>query len=242
MRYWISNYSACCHCERSEAIPVLQNGDCFSAKNAPRNDAWVVAWIILLSSLLLISACAPTAAQPFRETFDDAHNGWTLTQNNQAQIVISGGQLRITVKQPDSLAWSVAAGKTFGDFTLDVDATPLAGPNDNDYGVIVRRVDDDNFYRFEISGDGYFNVQKRQKGQWQKLVADWTESNAIRKGTSTNHLRVICTGRTFTFFVNQVQVAQVADSAFARGEVGVLAGTLTEPGVQVAFDNFQVRK
>ena len=199
-------------------------------------------WIILLSSLLLTSACAPAAPQSFHETFDDARNGWTLVQNNQAEIAIGGGQLRITVKQPDSLAWSVAAGKTFGDFTLDVDAAPLAGPNDNDYGVIVRRVDDDNFYRFEISADGYFNIQKRQKGQWQKLAADWTESSAIRKGTTTNHLRVICAGRTLTFFVNQVQVAQVTDNAFARGEVGVLAGTLAAPGVQVAFDNFQVSK
>jgi hypothetical protein len=199
-------------------------------------------WIILLSSLLLISACAPTAPQSFRETFDDARNGWTLVQNNQAEIAIGGGQLRITVKQPDSLAWSVAAGKTFGDLTLDVDATPLAGPDDNDYGVIVRRVDDNDFYRFEISGDGYFNIQKRQKGKWQKLVADWTESSAIRKGAATNHLRVVCAGRTLTFFVNQVQVAQVTDDAFARGEVGVLAGTLVEPGVQVAFDNFQVSK
>jgi len=185
-------------------------------------------WIILLSSLLLASACAPSAPQSFRETFDDARNGWTLVQNNQAEIAIGGGQLRITVKQPDSLAWSVAAGKTFGDLTLDVDATPLAGPDDNDYGVVVRRVDDDNFYRFEISGDGYYNIQKRQKGKWQKLIADWTESSAIYKGAATNHLRVICAGRTLTFFVNQVQVAQVTDDAFARGEV--------------AFDNIQVSK
>jgi len=199
-------------------------------------------WIILLSGLFLASACAPSAPQSFRETFDDARNGWTLVQNNQAEIALADGQLRITVKQPDSLAWSVAAGKTFGDLTLDVDATPLAGPDDNDYGVIVRRVDDDNFYRFEISGDGYYNIQKRQKGKWFKLIADWIESSAIRKGAATNHLRVICAGRTLTFFVNQVQVAQVTDDAFPRGEVGVLAGTLAEPGVQVAFDNVQVSK
>ena len=199
-------------------------------------------WIILLIGLVLASACTPTAAQSFRDTFDDARNGWTLVQNNQAQIVIGSGQLRITVKQPDSLAWSVASGKTFDNFTLDVDATPLAGPNDNDYGVIVRRVDDDNFYRFDISGDGYFNIQKRQKGKWQKLIADWTESSAIHTGAATNHLRVVCAGRTLTFFVNQVQVAQVTDDAFTRGEVGILAGTLTEPGVQVAFDNVEVSK
>lgn len=195
-----------------------------------------------LLAFALLSACAPGAALPFRESFDDARSGWTLVQSSRANIAISSGQLRIAVKQPDSLAWSVAAGKTFDDFTLDVDATPLAGPDDNDYGVIVRRVDDDNFYRFEISGDGYYNVQKREKGKWQKLIVDWTESAAIRKGKTTNHLRVACAGRTLTFYVNQIQVAQVTDASFARGAVGVLAGTLAESGVQVAFDNLQVSK
>ena len=198
-------------------------------------------WIITLI-LALLSACAPTASLPFRENFDDARNGWTLTQTSLAEIALGGGQLRVNVKEVDSLAWSVAAGKTFDDFTLEVDATPLAGPDDNDYGVIVRRVDDDNFYRLEISGDGYYNVQKREKGQWQKLIVDWTESDAIHKGKATNHLRVVCSGRAMTFYVNQVKLVQVADDSFKRGAVGVLAGTLAEPGVQVAFDNFLVSK
>ena len=198
-------------------------------------------WIITLI-LALLSACAPTASLPFRENFDDARNGWTLTQTSLAEIALGGGQLRVNVKEVDSLAWSVAAGKTFDDFTLEVDATPLTGPDDNDYGVIVRRVDDDNFYRLEISGDGYYNVQKREKGKWQKLIVDWTESDAIRKGKATNHLRVVCAGRVMTFYVNQVMLVQVADDSFKRGSVGVLAGTLAEPGVQVAFDNLQVSK
>jgi len=199
-------------------------------------------WIIPLIIVALLSACAPGASLPFRESFDDARNGWTLTQSSQAEIAIGGGQLSIAVKQPDSLAWSVAAGKTFDDFTLDVDATPLSGPDDNDYGVIVRHVDDEDFYRFEISGDGYYNVQKRQKGKWEKLVADWTESSAIRKGKATNHLRVVCAGNTTTFYVNQVKLIQVTDDSFKRGKVGVFAGTLAEPGVRVAFDNLQISK
>ena len=105
--------------------------------------------------LTLASACTPSplpVSSPFADSFDDARNGWTLIHNNQADMTIEGGLLRLAILQPDSLAWSVAMGKIFDDFTLDVDATPLAGPDDNDYGVIVRHVDDDNFYRFEISG------------------------------------------------------------------------------------------
>jgi hypothetical protein len=202
-------------------------------------------WLIMLIFLALMSACAPgplRVSSPFADSFDDTRNGWTLIHNNQADITIEGGQLRIAIRQPDSLAWSVATGKTFADFTLDVDATPLAGPDDNDYGVIVRHVDDDNFYRFEISGDGYFNVQKRQKGKWEKLIPDWTASESIRKGKATNHLRVVGAGSGLTFYVNQTLLIQITDVSFSRGAIGVLAGTLAEPGVQVAFDNVQVNR
>jgi len=199
--------------------------------------------IIALTMFIGLAACTlgtPSASAPFQDRFDDAQHGWTLVQNNQASITIRQGQLQIVVHQPDSLAWSVARDKSFADLTLDVDATPLAGPDDNDYGVIVRHVDDKNFYRFEISSDGYYNVQKRVKGKWEKLAPDWTPSGAIRKGKATNHLRVVCRGSTLTFYVNQVQLIQVTDASFVRGEIGVLAGTLTQPGVQIAFDNLQV--
>ncbi len=199
-------------------------------------------WLIALTLVALMSACTPGAAPPFTDSFDDTRNGWALVHNNQADILTEGGQLHITIKQPDSLAWSIAVGKTFDDFTLDVDATPLAGPDDNDYGVIVRHVDDDNFYRLEISGDGYFNAQKRQKGKWEKLIPDWTASQVIRQGKALNHLRVVCAGSRLTFYVNQTLLFQITDASFSRGAIGVLAGTLAQPGVQVAFDNLSISR
>ena len=201
-------------------------------------------WLIALTVLVLLSACAHASdtSALFEDSFDDARNGWTLTSNAQADVAIKSGQLFITVKKPDSLAWTTARGKSFDDFTLDIDATSPAGPDDNDYGVIVRHADDDNFYRFEISGDGYYNIQKRAKGKWEKLVPDWTPSHAIRKGRVTNHLRVTCAGDLMTFSVNQIQLAQIQDTLSARGSIGLLVGTLIQPDVQVAFDNLKVTR
>ncbi len=201
--------------------------------------------ILALALLICVSACAPAnpgTSLPFEETFADARNGGALMFDNQAEIMIGGNQMRIHVKQPDSLAWSVAALRQFDNFSLDIDVQQLAGPADNDYGVIVRHVDDANFYRFEISGDGYFNVQKREKGQWKPLVPDWTPSPAIHQGAASNHLRVVAAGPTMTFYANQVPLARVDDGSFKRGSLGVFAGTLAEPGVQVAFSNLIVSR
>jgi hypothetical protein len=200
-------------------------------------------WLAALTALVLLSACAnPSGTSAGFEDNFDARNGWMLISNAQADVAIQGGQLLITVKKPDSLAWTTAQGKVFDDLSLDVDATALAGPDDNAYGVIVRHADDDKLYRFEISGDGYYNIQKRVKGKWEQLVPDWTPSNAIRQGRVTNHLRVTCAGDVMTFSVNQIQLAQVKDTSLARGAIGLVAGTLTQPDVHVAFDHLKVTR
>jgi hypothetical protein len=67
-------------------------------------------------------------------------------------------------------------------------------------------------------------------------------SGAILSGSGLNHLRADCIDSQLTFFVNGQLAAQVFDSDFATGDVGILAGTFNEPGVDVVFDNFVVVK
>lgn len=199
-------------------------------------------YLVLITTLLLLSACAspPTQLAPssYATTFDSSDQ-WTQTASRQADIFIQNGQLHILVKQADVLAWSVA-GLMVDDVSIDVDAALIEGPQDNGFGIIARRIDDENLYSFQISSDGYFLIQKRLKGQWHNLTGDWQSSSAIRTGRQTNHLRVVCRGNLLTFSVNDTQLAQVSDSSLARGDVGVIAGALTEPGVHIAFDNVRV--
>jgi len=62
----------------------------------------------------------------------------------------------------------------------------------------------------------------------------------IKTGLAVNHLRADCMGNTLTFYVNGFQLAQVQDSTLASGDIGLLAGTFAQPGVDVVFDNFVV--
>lgn len=193
--------------------------------------------LVVVTLLVALSACSSAPAGPYTATFDEAGQ-WTQTSDSQADIFVQDGQLHIVVKQPDTLAWSVA-GLALGDFTLDVEATPIEGPADNGYGLVVRRVDDENLYCFQISSDGYFRVQKRVKGKWIDLTGDWQASPAIQKGQA-NRLRVTCKRDSLTFAANDAQLVRITDGEFARGDIGVVASTLGEPGVHVAFDNVNV--
>jgi hypothetical protein len=123
---------------------------------------------------------------------------------------------------------------------MEVDATQVDGPNDNTYGVIFRYQDDRNFYRLDISGDGYFAVFKFKDGAWTKLQ-DYVETAAVKQGNTTNHVQVIAKGDQFTFNVNGETVKTFSDKDFSSGNVGVTAGTLFDTaGVHIAFDNLKV--
>lgn len=202
-----------------------------------------VTRLCLLALAVLLAACRPAAALtplPYTEDFSDPAGGWKTVSDPAIQIQYRDGALRFQIDDLDQIAWSVPPDKRFGDFTLEVDATQLGGPDDNSYGVLIRYVDDRNFYRLDISGDGYFAVNKREDGRWTTLQ-DWTASPAIRSGKATNRLKVLARANTFTFSVNDQTLTTFTDAGFPQGNIGLTAGTLFDnAGVQIAFDNLSV--
>ena len=81
----------------------------------------------------------------------------------------------------------------------------------------------------------YKDGQATLLGQSEMLA-----STNINKSMAVNHLRADCIGNTLTFYVNGFQIAQAQDSTLPSGDVGLIAGTFAEPGVDVLFDNFVV--
>jgi hypothetical protein len=91
-----------------------------------------------------------------------------------------------------------------------------------------------------ISNDGYYVIGKFIGGMTLLLgQSEMQASEAVHPGTM-NHLRADCAGDKLTFYVNFIEVASATDTDFPSGDVGVVAGAFTEPGVDVLFDNFVV--
>jgi hypothetical protein len=181
----------------------------------------------------------PEANLPWHDDFSDPTSGWHAEVDAGAEVGYHDGMLRILVQEANLLAWAFG-GHEFSDFRLAVDATQIAGPNDNEYGVLVRIQDRDHLYRFSISGDGYYQVTKHNGGEWEQMTAEWVAAEAIRTGAATNHLEVVCQGSNMIFLVNDQQLAQVDDADYRRGDIGLYAGAFYEPGVEIHFDNLSI--
>jgi hypothetical protein len=190
--------------------------------------------------LLMMTACRSSGSPAWSDDFSDPASGWKVESDATAEVAYHEGVMRILVKAPNSLAWA-SAGRKFADFHLTVEASQVSGPDNNEYGVLVRMRDPQHFYRFSISGDGYFLVSKHDGEKWEALSGDdWAPSGAIHTGKATNVLEISCRGTEMTFSVNGVQVAQVKDQSYLQGDIALYAGTFFEPDVEVYFDNLSV--
>ncbi|MBU0491139.1 MAG: DUF1080 domain-containing protein [Chloroflexi bacterium] len=184
-------------------------------------------------------AGTPAAGVPFTDDFSQDTGAWDLTTGDRGKTYIADGQLHAEVAQAQSIVWAWAKDHTWADMVVEVDTQQVAGPDSNDYGIMFRYQDKQNFYRFVISGEGRYLVSKYVQGQWGVLV-DWQASAAIAKGAAANHLKVIAQGDTFEFYANDTKLGTVTDGDLDAGTVGLEAGTYDEGNLHVTFDNIRV--
>ena len=216
----------------------------------------------ILSNRIELPAGSPNAGELLYTTsFDEFNDEWDLPRGRQSAEIVDG-ELVLTENSRilDSAFYARLDSRRFSDFDLRVRTRQLEGDIDNAYGVIFRWRDFDNYYRFEISGDGYYRLSKTEDGTTE-TISLWVPTEIVHQG-STNELRVVAKEDTFTFYING-QLAKLCtrgennfstmnsltgewqdsyqDDSFRQGKIALLAGTtqttdMSEP-VVIAFDN-----
>jgi len=189
-------------------------------------------------------AAAPTPVPQsgeilFYDDFTNSSTGWDRFTSAEGTMDYDGSGYRFLVNALQANFWSTPE-KSFKDVRVEVDVAKLSGPDENRIGLLCRFVDD-NYYFFMVSSDGYYTIGKYIGGTATQLGQSEMQYNeAIHQGLAVNHLRADCTGSTLIFFVNGAPVAKAEDADLTQGDVGLLAGTFAQPGVDVIFDNFVV--
>jgi hypothetical protein len=201
--------------------------------------------------ILFITACTltpvqsvPAAPPPrpgdilFQDDFENNSTGWDRVSNDIGIMDYDQGVYRFLVQQPAMNFWSTPE-KNFHDVRVEADVIRLNGPDENRTGLICRYQNGD-YYFFIISNDGFYAIGKFIGGNTILLGQSEMRSSEFIISNSINHLRADCIGNTLTFFVNFNEIASAQDSDFPSGDIGLLAGSFSESGVDVSFDHFVV--
>jgi len=213
----------------------------------------------LLPSLILLTflftACsttAPATSLPqdqgkasgsvlFQDDFSRPVSGWRRYTAPEGTMDYNAAGYRILVNSLNTNFWSTPQ-QNFADVRMEVDAGKLGGPDANRIGLVCRFTND-TYYFFMISSDGFYGIGIFAGGQGVLLgQSEMQPDSNIKKGLAVNHLRADCAGDRLTFYVNGFQIASAQDSTLKAGDVGLLAGTFDQPGVDVIFDNFVALK
>jgi hypothetical protein len=211
--------------------------------------------LILISLLVLLSlACNLSqvtqffgeypeypGALLFQDGFSDPSSGWDRVRSPEGMTDYEYDRYRIVVNAPNADYWS-NPGLYFEDVQIEVDALKNAGPNDNDFGVLCRYQDTENFYFLIISSDGYYGIGIVENGRQQLLEPPQMYfSEAIIPGDAVNHIQAVCQGSRLALSVNGEFIAEAYDATFSSGDIGLIVGSFDESGVDVIFDNLSVK-
>ena len=183
----------------------------------------------------------PTGSVLFQDDFTGRASGWDRLMTAEGTMDYDAGGYRMLINAINTNFWTTPH-KDFADVRMEVDAGKLGGPDENRIGLICRFTGND-YYFFMITSDGYYGIGIFAGGQAALLnQSEMKVDGNIRTGLAVNHLRADCVGDSLTFFVNGFQVASAQDGTLKSGDVGLLAGTFSQTGVDLVFDNFVVLK
>ncbi len=183
----------------------------------------------------------PSGSVLFQDDFTSPISGFNHFITPEGIMDYDSGGYRILVNALQTNFWATPR-KNFTNVRMEVDTGKLGGPDENRIGLLCRYTDN-NYYFFLISSDGYYGIGVYYSGQAILLgQSEMQPHEGIKKGAAVNHLRADCVGNQLAFYVNGYQVASAQNDVLGSGDVGLLAGAFTKPGVDVVFDNFVVIK
>jgi hypothetical protein len=215
---------------------------------------FVIRITIIGVLLLVTAACGAGESEPdacdnlpdimFIDDFNGEFDcGWATYNRGGGIASIENSAMQLTVSQPGQIWWTNPS-RNFDDVVIRVEARQVSGPNDNAYGIICRYQNEENFYVFLISGDGYYAIGKYQTGNENVVYltenGQFQPSDAINTGIASNEMEVSCIGNELSLAVNGAPLVSVSDPTFVTGDIGLAASTLQAATGVIEFDNVQV--
>jgi uncharacterized repeat protein (TIGR02543 family) len=176
----------------------------------------------------------------FSDDFSDESSGWVTYDEYDGWVAYLNGCLYVKdYAAYEGIIWGESQ-RYFTDFILEVETWLVGGTDDNWHSVICRCQDEDNQYSFDISADGYYEIQKWVDGYVTNFIVP-TYSAYIHQGQGvTNLIHIECIGSSLSLSVNGHLLWEGMDVTFSGGDIALAANALAGTFTEVAFDNIIV--
>ena len=147
---------------------------------------------------------------------------------NSSTIDMPGEIWATDIQEPHIYQQLAISEKEFVDFSFEADVRINNGSSEYHGLMFGLQTNDNNFYSFRITPDGFFAFDLWQASPDFSFIRILGPSNssAIYTGAGqVNHLKVVVNGSKFDLFINGQKVGTITDSTFSSGKVGFVSCT-----------------
>jgi hypothetical protein len=204
---------------------------------------------LLIILAIILSACqgpsiifeSPSGAVLYQDDFSDSSSGWeNFHDPEKGTMDYFDSFYRVQVLGEYQML-TTGPGLDFADVKLASDMLKVVGTSNDIFGLVCRMEDQDNYYFFVISSDGYYGIGKVIDGVQTMLGATgMLPSEIISKGMTKNHLQADCIDEKLVLSINGQELVSTEDGEIGTGDVGIIVGTMQDSENVVLFDNFSV--
>ncbi len=173
----------------------------------------------------------------YQDDFASQQSNWGWRSNDSSIVENIEGTLQFTALKTDYLSWTKSTLVNVSDMVITVEGQLLSGGNNNQYGVVCRYIDGDNYYALTLASNGYVEIFRQLADDYENL---YTGMSTGVINPSLNRITASCIGDTLSLYANGVLLASVQDSSHASGDAGMIVDTADDVPAVVRFDNFAV--
>lgn len=211
------------------------------------------AVLVLAGALLLWPAlvhAAPPAPQGklvYTDDFDDGGKKSGLEINLKGDPDFSRGfhppgVYQMQLAKPNDTRAVLLPNQSYGELSAQVEiwdnSDVLIG--DASHGLVFRAQDPTHYYAALVdSRKQQFAIRKLDGGTWSDLLA-WKPVEGIKQKSEVNTLRVDASGATFTAYINGEQVGTAQDSAYTKGQIGLVVSNVDAQKPHYHFNNLRI--
>ncbi len=212
---------------------------------------WQLCGVICLP-LLLLTACdlfPPSVSHEvsaddgmlFSDDFSRDIGAWACFDTPESAAYVRDGEFYLEDRGEGVAVYAPLVGRVYDRIALRTQVRHVQGTVNNWMGVLCRQQDEQNYYLFAISADGFYLLLRVHDGEATPLAGPQS-SDVIHIGRSANALEVHCQGNLLSLTVNgTLLVTRTDDVLAASGGVALFADAVA-PGqtATVAFDHVDI--
>lgn len=167
-------------------------------------------------------------------------NQWSAGQTAAGAVTFGEGELTLAAPGVKGYLISLRNGTNLSDYYLEITSNLSLCRGDDNYGLLLRALSAQDYYRFAVACNGQVRVERVKNGK-VALLQDWVFSGQVPPGSPlVLRLGVWMVRGEMHFFINDVYQFAAGDPVLNTGTIGVFARSNGSNPLTVSFSDLKV--